>query len=108
MKKLIVLSLVLMLIASGATLAQDDERQLRITFSWPTWIDPAVGDDFSSSHALANIYDTMVFPNVAGGVDPHLAESWGVSDDGLVYTFQLRQGVHVPRWQRDAGQRYRL
>jgi peptide/nickel transport system substrate-binding protein len=93
MKKLIVLSLVLMLVASGATLAQDDERQLRITFSWPTWIDPAVGDDFSSSHALANIYDTMVFPNVAGGVDPHLAESWDVSDDGLVYTFQLRQGI---------------
>ncbi len=93
MKKLIVLSLVLMLVASGATLAQDDVRQLRITFSWPTWIDPAVGDDFSSSHALANIYDTMVFPNVAGGVDPHLAESWEVSDDGLVYTFQLRQGI---------------
>ena len=108
MKKLIVLSLVLMLVASGATLAQDDERQLRITFSWPTWIDPAVGDDFSSAHALANIYDTMVFPNVAGGVDPHLAESWGVSDDGLVYTFQLRQGIHVPRWHRDAGQRCRL
>ena len=108
MKKLIVLSLVLMLVASGATLAQDDERQLRITFSWPTWIDPAVGDDFSSSHALANIYDTMVFPNVAGGVDPHLAESWGVSDDGLVYTFQLRQGIQFHDGSEMLAKRYRL
>ena len=93
MKKLILLSLVLMLIASGITLAQDDVNRLRITFSWPTMIDPAVGDDFSSSHALANIYDTLVFPNADGGVDPYLATSWDVSDDGLVYTFNLREGV---------------
>ena len=93
MKKWILLSLVLALIASGATLAQDDTNRLRITFSWPTMIDPAVGDDFSSSHALANIYDTLVFPNADGGVDPYLATSWEVSDDGLVYTFSLREGV---------------
>ena len=93
MRKLIVLALVLVLVASGATLAQDEARQLRITFSWPTMIDPAVGDDFSSSSALANIYDTLIFPNAAGGVDPHLAASWEASDDGLTYTFNLRQGV---------------
>jgi len=66
---------------------------LRVTFSWPTFIDPAVGNDYSSSTSLANIYDTLVFPNATGGVDPWLAESWDVSDDGLTYTFKLRQGV---------------
>ena len=66
---------------------------LRATFAWPTFIDPAVGNDFSSSTSLANLYDTLIFPNADGGVDPWLAESWEVSDDGTTYTFNLRQGV---------------
>jgi peptide/nickel transport system substrate-binding protein len=70
-----------------------EKRALRVTFSWPTFIDPAVGNDFSSSTSLANIYDTLIFPNAEGGLDPWLAESWDVSGDGLTYTFHLRQGV---------------
>ncbi len=66
---------------------------LRATFAWPTFIDPAVGSDFSSTSSLCNLYDTLVFPNTAGGVDPHLAESWETSADGLTWTFHLEQGV---------------
>ena len=73
--------------------AEEGPRALRVTFSWPTFIDPAVGNDFSSSASLINLYDTLVFPNADGGVDPWLAESWEVSEDGLTYTFQLRQDV---------------
>jgi peptide/nickel transport system substrate-binding protein len=72
---------------------EEKPSALRITFSWPTFIDPAVGSDFSSSTSLANIYDTLIFPNAAGEVDPWLAESWEVSDDGMTYTFKLREGV---------------
>ncbi|HSM58550.1 MAG TPA: ABC transporter substrate-binding protein [Candidatus Sulfomarinibacteraceae bacterium] len=68
-------------------------RVLRATFSWPTFIDPAVGNDFSSSASLVNLYDTLVFPNVDGGVDPWVAESWETSDDGLTWTFTLRDDV---------------
>lgn len=92
MRKLLVLTLLLSLIFSAAVHAQD-ESHLRITFSWDTDIDPAVGDDFSSSHALANIYDTLVFPNKDASVDPWVAESWAISDDFLTLTFNLRQGV---------------
>jgi peptide/nickel transport system substrate-binding protein len=81
----------------GETLAQPVAAAagsiLRVTFSWPTFIDPAVGSDFSSSTSLANIYDTLIFPNAEAGVDPWLAESWDVSSDGLTYTFHLRKGV---------------
>jgi peptide/nickel transport system substrate-binding protein len=70
-----------------------EKRALDVTFAWPTYIDPAVGSDFSSTSSLCNLYDTLVFPNTGGGVDPHLAESWEVSDDGLTWTFHLKQGV---------------
>jgi peptide/nickel transport system substrate-binding protein len=70
-----------------------EPRALRITFAWPTYIDPAVGSDFSSTSALAILYDTLVFPNTEGGSDAHLAESWEVSDDGLTWTFHLKKGV---------------
>jgi ABC-type transport system substrate-binding protein len=72
---------------------EEKPSALRVTFSWPTFIDPAVGNDYSGSTSLTNIYDTLVFPNAAGGTDPWLAESWEVSDDGLTYTFKLREGV---------------
>lgn len=69
------------------------KKVLRVTFSWPNRIDPAVGNDFAGSTSLANLYDTLIFPNAQGGVDPWLAESWDVSEDGLTFTFHLRQGV---------------
>ena len=69
------------------------KRVLRVTFSWPDRIDPAVGNDYASSTSLANLYDTLVFPNAKGSVDPWLAESWDVSQDGLTYTFKLRSDV---------------
>jgi peptide/nickel transport system substrate-binding protein len=38
------------------------------------------------------VYDTLVtFPDAdASSIEPNLAESWTISDDGLVYTFTLR------------------
>lgn len=69
------------------------KRVLRVTFSWPNRIDPAVGNDYASSSSLLNLYDSLIFPNAQGGVDPWLAESWTISEDGKTYTFKLRQDV---------------
>ncbi len=75
------------------TAAAVTTRVLRVSFSWPDRIDPAVGNDNASSTSLVNLYDTLVFPNEKGLVDPWLAEKWETSTDGLTWTFHLRQGV---------------
>jgi len=67
--------------------------KLRAAFAWPTYIDPAVGSDESSKIAMSNLYDTLVFPDTNGNPLPHVAESWEISPDGLIWTFYLRSGV---------------
>ena len=69
------------------------KRVLRVAFSWPAKIDPAVGNDELSSTSLTNLYDSLIFPNAQAGLDPWLAEKWDISADGLTYTFYLRKGA---------------
>jgi peptide/nickel transport system substrate-binding protein len=64
-----------------------------VGFAFPTYIDPAVGSDFSSSTALTQLYDPLVWPLPNGSVKPWVAESWSVSEDGLVWTFKIRKGI---------------
>ena len=60
-----------------------------------TSLDPAKGFEIIGSGVMAQVYDRLLdFP--AGKFDkpePSLAESWKVSPDGQVWTFNLRKGV---------------
>jgi nickel ABC transporter nickel/metallophore binding protein len=47
----------------------------------------------SSMVLLDLVYEPLVRYAPDGTIVPALAESWQISDDGLVWTFQLRQGV---------------
>lgn len=42
---------------------------------------------------LYNVYETLVRLEEDGSISPLLAESYEISDDGLTYTFTLREGV---------------
>jgi peptide/nickel transport system substrate-binding protein len=87
----LVVSLVLILSCAGFT--QQEVKVIRQTNTWPCYIDPAVGADYTGTVALVNLYDSLVFPNPDGSVKPWLAKSWTVSGDGLTYTFELVPGV---------------
>jgi len=58
-------------------------------------LDPAESFEFSGQDALNNVYDRLIHMHPARNfeLEPGLAESWSVSDDGLTYTFQIREGV---------------
>lgn len=46
----------------------------------------------SNQNMYPLLYEGLV-QNSEDGIQPSLAESWDISEDGLVYTFHLRQGV---------------
>jgi peptide/nickel transport system substrate-binding protein len=60
----------------------------------PQALDPHAVTAVNDFRILMNIYDGLV--RYASGtleVEPSLATSWDISDDGTVYTFSLREGV---------------
>lgn len=60
----------------------------------PSHLDPAVVYELYASNILYNTTNRLVeFTPGEGDVGPGLAEEWETSDDGLTYTFTLREGV---------------
>lgn len=59
----------------------------------PAELDPHKTQLTAAWHVIEHVYDTLVDANEKLEVVPGLAESWEISDDGLTYTFSLRQGV---------------
>lgn len=60
--------------------------------------DPTTWDVLSTSqavdlYALVNVYDGLLEYDMENVQQPALAESYEISDDGLTYTFHIREGV---------------
>lgn len=84
-----------LLIFSAVTTAQD-EQVLVIGHAESTdSLDPARGYTQTTGFILKATYETLVtFPDeTAGEVLPALASEWEISEDGLTYTFTLREGA---------------
>lgn len=63
----------------------------------PEIFNPELSSNGTTIYALGQIYDGLVSVERGGSnIEPALAESWEVSEDGLTYTFKLRQDV---AWQ---------
>lgn len=64
----------------------------------PTTLDPVQGSNIYANFVIVNAYDTLYsYKYLARPYElkPNLAEDFPtISDDGLVYTFRLKKGVH--------------
>lgn len=87
---LVVVSTVLIAIG-GLGFAQ--EGSLRVGLDVPLQLDPAFASSDAEITVLNAVYDYLVDIDAANNPVPRLATSWSVSDDGLSYTFALREGV---------------
>jgi len=75
--------------------ANDPTTLVQATTGDSDTFDPALLYDTASGEIVQNIYETLVFYDgeATDKFVPQLAESWKVSDDGIVWTFTIRQGV---------------
>ncbi|WP_129668673.1 ABC transporter substrate-binding protein [Phytoactinopolyspora endophytica] len=59
----------------------------------PDQFDPHNTSAYASFQVLENVYDTLVVPDAEGEFQPSLATDWTTSEDGLTWTFNLRDDV---------------
>ncbi|ADI15692.1 ABC transporter substrate-binding protein [Truepera radiovictrix] len=72
---------------------QGGEITVAIVVEPPGW-DPTVSNSQEINRVTyGNVYEGLVMLNRHGEITPGLAESWEVSEDGLSWTFTLREGV---------------
>ncbi|OMD40569.1 MULTISPECIES: ABC transporter substrate-binding protein [Paenibacillus] len=77
--------------SGGAALSDE----LRIAYpTQPSTLDPQMVTGGATKDAARPIFETLLTLNSKYQVVPMLSESWDKSEDGLVYTFQLREGIH--------------
>ncbi|MEG0384496.1 ABC transporter substrate-binding protein [Solibacillus cecembensis] len=57
-------------------------------------LDPGIVTDGESFKVTQNLFETLInFGEQDTTINPGLAKSWEISDDGLTYTFELQEGV---------------
>ena len=59
----------------------------------PDFLDPHKATASISFQMILNMFEGLMAPNTDGSLREALAEKYEVSDDGLEYTFTIRQGV---------------
>lgn len=56
-------------------------------------LDPGITNNSFASPYLNNTFEGLVTYDKDNNIIPGLAEDWNISDDGVVYTFNLRKGL---------------
>jgi peptide/nickel transport system substrate-binding protein len=59
----------------------------------PEVLDPHITTALLASRTLALMHDELIKRDYDGSFAPGLADDWDISDDGLEYTFHLKEGV---------------
>lgn len=100
MKKVISLVLAAAMIVPGTSVVnaaestKTDATTLNIWMSSePDHLDPALNSSVDGGCLAVNCFEGLMRYNAAGELEPACAESYEVSEDGLTYTFTLRDGL---------------
>ena len=81
-----------------------------VTLHWnfatePPTIDPSLATDTTSVDIVSNIFMGLTRPDpVTGEVLPYLATDWDISEDGLVYTFNMRGDIPWVNYDPTTGE----
>jgi peptide/nickel transport system substrate-binding protein len=98
-KKVLFIGLSILLAVCLAASASAKEPKSGGTLVWRVGaetasLDPHVANTLGSTELLRNIYDPLLRYDENANVVPHIAKSWEISADSLVYTFKLRDDVY--------------
>ncbi|MFB5268488.1 nickel ABC transporter substrate-binding protein [Paenibacillus enshidis] len=82
-------------VQGNAAASQTAEEKV-VTLSWPRDIGPMNPHVYNPSQLIAQsmIFEPLVNYGEGGKLEPALAESWTISEDGKEYIFKIRQGVN--------------
>lgn len=103
MKKLlsIVLALCFVLSMTGVALAEDVQTINVCIGSQPETLDPQLNSASDGSNYIKHLFEGLMKYGWNGeGVVNGVADNYTVSDDGLVYTFHIRDDA---KWSRRSG-----
>ena len=99
--------LVLVLVVAGcstsSTTPEDNDRneeesnELKVlnlnNQSEPGSLHPALGQGTHDSWVMEHAFEGLVKKNAEGQIGPGMAERWDTSDDGITWTFHLKEGM---------------
>ena len=107
MLRFIVLMLAVMLLASGCNTSpasSNEDAEYRTLYSGEittlNYLTTATTSEFGLA---ANLVDSLIDYDNYGVAKPALATEWSSSDDGLVWTLKIREGVN---WMTHEGEEY--
>ena len=70
----------------GGTLTMAISKRMKL-------MNPLIRTSSTEGRIRALMFEPILGIDLQGKIHPHLAESWKVASDGLLYTFKLRKGV---------------
>lgn len=104
----IAILLALLVTSFGIAGAQDGDKMLQVSIMGPDDIptlDPSLAEDVSAIQALDGMMPGLTTLNeTTVQVEPGIASSWDVSDDGMTYTFYMIPEISWVRYDADSDQ----
>ena len=91
-KNVIIFIMLITIFISGCTQEVKNDQKLVVAVQHGvTTLDPAFLRLLNEQYIACNLWEGLVRKDLNGSIEPGIAESWKISQDGLKYTFNLRK-----------------